>query len=139
MIGVRRSIASLACAVGISSAVIGGCFSERAHGGGPTGSLTGECRIPLNSPVVGATTAIVAIRGFAFQPEVVRVKAGTTVTWINCETEGVDAHTSTSNTALWQSPFLEPGATYSHTFGAAGSFDYHCVPHPFMRGIVVVE
>ena len=139
MIGVRRSIASLACAVGISSAVIGGCFSERAHDGGPTGNITGECRIPVNSPIVGTTGAIVAIRNFDFQPATIRVKAGTTVTWINCEPEGFDAHTSTSDAAVWNSPFLEPGQSFSYTFATAGSFDYHCLPHPSMRGIVVVE
>ena len=89
--------------------------------------------------MLGATGALVAIRGFAFQPEVVRVKPGTTVTWINCEPDGIDAHTSTSDAAVWASPFLAPGATYSHTFGVTGSFDYHCVPHPFMRGMVIVE
>jgi plastocyanin len=28
---------------------------------------------------------------------------------------------------------------YSRTFGAAGSFPYHCEPHPSMTGTVTVE
>ena len=132
-------LASVACTVALVTALVGGCFSERADDNGPLGPGNGECRIPLDSPIIGATGAIVAISGFAFEPATVRVKAGTTVTWVNCEGAGVDAHTATSDQAVWQSPFLEPGQMYSFTFPTAGTFDYHCVPHPFMRGVVVVE
>ena len=137
MISTRSSIAAAFALISASVALVGGCFSERTHG--TTGPLTGECRIPIGSPIIGSTGAIVAIRNFSFQPATIRVKPGTTVTWINCEPEGTDAHTSTSDQQLWNSPFLDPGETYSHTFGAAGTFDYHCVPHPSMEGVVIVE
>ena len=116
-----------------------GCFSERTHGTAPIGTGAGECRIPIGSPVIGGTGALVAIRGFAFPPETLHVKPGTTVTWVNCESEGVDPHTSTADSELWQSPFLVAGAMYSYTFTAGGRFDYHCIPHPFMKGVVIVE
>ncbi len=128
-------------AIGIAAtsvALVAGCFSERTHGA-PTGPVAGDCRIPIDSPIIGSTGALVAIRNFTFSPATVRVKPGTTVTWINCEPEGIDAHTSTSDDELWDSPFLAPGATYSFTFPAVGSFDYHCLPHPFMQGVVIVE
>jgi plastocyanin len=135
-IGTQLSLASFALAAAIAAA--GACFSERQPTTGPSGS-TGNCTIPVNSPIIGATVAIVAIRNFGFHPQTLTVKPGTTVTWVNCEPQGIDAHTTTSNTAVWDSPFLEPGATYSHTFEQAGSFDYHCEPHPFMEGAVVVQ
>lgn len=134
-----RLLALAGLASAITLALAQGCFSERSHGPATIGPSVGECRIPVGSPVIGSTVALVAIRGFAFQPETLHVKPGTTVTWINCEPETVDAHTATSDTELWQSPFLEAGAMYSYTFTAGGRFDYHCVPHPFMRGVVVVE
>lgn len=118
--------------------LLGACVSERQKAG-PTGVVEGECRIPIGSPILGSTQALVAIRNFAFSPETVHVKRGTTVTWVNCEPTTVDAHTTTSESSVWQSPFLPPGATYSHTFDAGGQFGYYCVPHPFMRGAVVVE
>lgn len=34
---------------------------------------------------------------------------------------------------------LGPGATFQHTFPAAGSYAYHCVFHAPMRGIVQVN
>ena len=126
--------AVLATALGVA----GACFSER-QATGPSGSTAGNCTIPIDSPIIGATGAIIAIRNFGFHPQTVTVKAGTTVTWVNCETADVDAHTSTANSGEWDSPFLPPGAIYSHTFGQAGTFDYHCVPHPFMEGAVIVE
>ena len=134
----RNSIVAAAGIAAASIALVAGCFSERTHGG-PTGPVSGDCRIPIDSPIIGSTGALVAIRNFTFSPATVRVKPGTTVTWINCEPEGIDAHTSTSDDALWDSPFLEPGATYSHTFAATGTYDYHCLPHPFMQGVVIVE
>lgn len=139
MITTRHSIVAATGIVAATVALVGGCFSERTHEGGPVGPISGECRIPIDSPVIGNTGAIVAIRDFGYTPATVRVKPGTTVTWINCEPEGTDEHTSTSDNAVWDSPFLAPGETFSHTFGAPGTFDYHCVPHPFMEGVVIVE
>src|SRR5689334_6305047 len=105
-----------ACLLAVALLVIGACVSERQKAGGPTGTVEGDCNIPVGSPIIGSTQALVAIRNFSFNPDTVHIKRGTTVTWVNCENVGIDAHTSTSDTQRWQSPFLSPGATYSHTF-----------------------
>jgi plastocyanin len=111
------------------------CFSSR----GPTDNtgLPGECRFAPGSPVPGTT--IVAIKNFAFTPAEVTVRAGGTVTWINCETAGVESHTSTADAGEWSSPTLAPDDVFSHTFPQPGRFTYHCTPHPFMTAAVVVE
>jgi amicyanin len=131
--------AAIALALAAVAALLGSCVSEHQADGGPTGTVEGACTIPIGSPVLGSTQALVAIRGFSFQPETVHVKRGTTVTWVNCENATTDAHTTTSQAELWDSPFLPPGSTYSHTFDETGAFGYFCIPHPFMRGAVVVE
>lgn len=113
------------------------CVSDR-QATGPV-PVEGDCRIPLTSPILGASHTLVAIRNFGFHPATVRVKEGTTVTWVNCEPETIDPHTSTSETGVWASTSLPPGAIFSHTFDQAGSFPYFCVPHPFMRATVIVE
>lgn len=116
----------------------GACFSERQAATAPPGA--GEtCNIPVNSPLIGTTQALIAIRGFDFQPRTVTVKAGTTVTWVNCEPAATDPHTTTANDGAWDSPFLEPGDTYSYTFAQTGTFDYHCIPHPSMQAVVIVQ
>lgn len=124
-------------AVGGTLFAVGACFSDRQSITEPVADPA--CRIPMTSPIFGSTRALVAIRGFSFRPDTVRIRPGTEVTWVNCEPETVDAHTSTSEDELWNSPFLEPGESYTRTFSAAGAFDYFCAPHPFMRGVVIVE
>jgi plastocyanin len=136
-VGTLASVASFALSAVL--AATGACFSERQPATGPPSGSSGACTIPVTSPIIGATGAIVAIRNFGFHPQAVTVKAGTTVTWVNCEPTGIDAHTSTSDAGAWDSPFLESGAMYSHTFGETGQFDYHCEPHPFMEGMVIVQ
>ncbi len=108
------------------------CFSDRSA----TGPATGTCRLPIDETVPGSV--VVPISNFAFQPAEVRIHAGQTVTWVNCEDDAT-SHTSHANDETWSSPLLSPGTTFSHTFDQAGTFDYHCDPHPFMTGRVVVE
>lgn len=79
---------------------------------------------------------VVAIRNFAFGPQVITVKAGTTVHWTNHDTE---AHTVTSDTGAFGSPVLQPGASYSFSFTKPGTYHYHCTIHPFMTGMVMVS
>ena len=110
------------------------CLSSRAI---PTENVTGECRLPLAANVAGST--IVVIRNFAFEPAEVRIKAGSSVTWVNCDQAGQPAHTSTADQSQWDSGSLVAGKAFNHPFSSAGRFEYHCEPHPFMKGTIVVE
>jgi amicyanin len=78
----------------------------------------------------------VKILNFAFGPQTVTVKAGTTVHWTNSDAE---AHTVTSDTGAFGSPVMQPGAGYSFTFTKPGTYHYHCTIHPFMTGTVTVS
>jgi plastocyanin len=86
---------------------------------------------------VGGST-LVAIRGFAFLPQDVHVKAGSSVTWLNCEPAGTPSHT-TSNQPGWNSPLLAPGDAFTQTFDTPGVFPYICAVHPFMTASITVE
>jgi plastocyanin len=88
----------------------------------------------VGDDIPGST--VVVIRRFAFGPAELRVRVGERVTWINCDE---DAHTSTADGGEWASPLLAPGQGFTQTFSAAGEFPYHCEPHPFMTGTVIVE
>ncbi len=78
----------------------------------------------------------VRIRSFAFNPSIINIKPGTKVTWIN---EDSASHTVTSNSgSLLNSGMISPGGSFTFTFTGAGSEGYHCAPHPFMKGTVVV-
>ncbi|MDO8502764.1 MAG: cupredoxin family copper-binding protein [Gemmatimonadaceae bacterium] len=136
MRGVRVARARLVLGASLAAVTIAiaGCLSERATGTGT--DLTG-CNAQLPSDAFGST--VVIIRDFTFIPAQVRVRPGMKVTWVNCGAQGTDAHTSTADAGTWKSPLLAPGATYTREFPAAGTFPYHCEPHPGMRGTVTVE
>ena len=110
------------------------CFSER--GAGPAVNPAAVCRVPVT--VIDSMHYIVAIKDLAFRPDSISVPAGATVTWVNCD-EGVEPHTTTSDGGAWDSPELSVGNRFSHTFPAPGAFPYHCTPHPFMLGKVIVQ
>ena len=77
-----------------------------------------------------------------FIPNIATVEIGGTVTWENGDTA---AHTSTAGSAtegpsgVWDSSLIMAGSSFSHTFDAAGTFDYFCMVHPWMAGTVIVE
>jgi amicyanin len=107
----------------------------------PTAMPSGMSGMPSSAPTGGQATSPVAsdsvtIHNFAFGPQVVTVKAGTTVHWTNRDAE---AHTVTSDNGAFNSPVLQPGTSYSHTFTKPGTYSYHCSIHPFMTGKVVVS
>ena len=94
----------------------------------------GLCNIELGEAFPGST--VVLIRSFTFDPFEVRVRPGERVTWINCDPE---PHTSTADNGEWASPLLATGQAFTQTFATVGQFAYHCEPHPFMAGLVIVE
>jgi plastocyanin len=119
----------------LAGVVVGGaCFSERSATAPNTSAV---CSVPLGPGVGGST--LVAIRDFSFQANDIHVKAGASVTWVNCEPAGTPSHTSTSDQGAWQSPLLDPGEAFTRSFDTPGVFPYHCSPHPFMTGRITVE
>lgn len=69
----------------------------------------------------------------AFLPGSIAILPGETVTWVNDDDK---PHTATGGD--WDTGTIEPGASASITFDAAGSFAYACQFHPIMTGTVVV-
>lgn len=93
----------------------------------------------------------IRISDFAFEQPVVRVKAGTTVTWVN---DDVAPHTVTSgkpgdapasrafdstNEAGGEMLMMNQGDTWTMTFTEPGEYDYYCYPHTFMTAKIIVE
>jgi plastocyanin len=83
-----------------------------------------------------AADAEVQIDQYAFLPQRVTVKAGTTVTWSN---DDDDSHTVASSSKLFKSKALDTGDKFSFTFTTPGTYAYICSVHPYMTGTVVVE
>ena len=84
---------------------------------------------------VSAATHDVSIAGFAFVPDNIDITVGDTVRWTNNDSV---PHTSTSDTAEWDSGTLNNGESFEFTFNTADSYPYHCGFHPSMTGTVNV-
>ncbi len=78
----------------------------------------------------------VEIKDFEFSPSTVTIKIGDNVMWTN---NGPSHHTVTADDGTFDSGDLSKGGTYIKTFYMLGTFDYHCSPHPQMKGQVIVE
>jgi plastocyanin len=105
----------------------------------------GAAGVALTPAAAHAATEPELISNFSFQPATITVAAGSTVTWKNndpaphsvtADHGGFDSSPGCSPSTT--RPCLAQGATFSHTFGAAGTFTYHCSVHSFMHGTVVV-
>ncbi|MDA0524286.1 cupredoxin domain-containing protein [Methanococcoides alaskense] len=84
---------------------------------------------------MGATVEVI-IENFEFAPEEIRISVGDTITWTNLDTA---PHTATDNNDMFDSGTLAEGESFSMTFEEAGTYDYICTIHPYMKGTVIVE
>lgn len=122
----------LACAAALITL---SCFSDRPA---PLQPIDGDdCLVPASA--IGPGRAVVLVRGFAFAQDTLRVRAGTVVTWVNCEAGNVEPHTSTADNGSWDSGLFGSGEAWSRVFDDIGTFDYFCRPHPHMRGVIIVS
>jgi len=87
-------------------------------------------------PEEGSLAEDVMISGYAYRPATVRVKVGGTVTWTN---QDQVAHTATADGGSFDTKLISQGKSASVTFDKAGTYPYHCTPHPNMKGTVIVE
>jgi plastocyanin len=84
-----------------------------------------------------AESEAVAIKNFTFDPPAIEVPVGLSVTWTNDDNA---PHTATgANGAIPQSGALPFAASFTQVFDAPGIYDYICVYHPNMKGIIVVK
>jgi plastocyanin len=80
--------------------------------------------------------ATVKIDNFAFDPDKLTVKPGTTVTWTN---EDDIPHTVVATNKAFRSKALDTDDKFSFTFVTPGSYEYFCSLHPHMKAMVVVQ
>lgn len=79
----------------------------------------------------------VEIKDYQFIPAEITIRKGTTVRWINQEKRQYHS--------IWfeesgekEGEYFWPDESDERTFSNTGQFNYHCGPHPKMRGSVVV-
>jgi plastocyanin len=77
----------------------------------------------------------VAISAFTFEPAVLDINVGESVTWVN--TDGVP-HTSTAALNHLWGHLLTSADAFTYTFDTPGTYAYFCEMHPAMVGSINV-
>jgi plastocyanin len=93
------------------------------------------------SPVVAAAAAkpvthTVSIDGARFQPDIVIVKAGDSVVWVNKDPY---PHTVTSSAGGFDSHEIAAGKSWKLRSARKGEFAYACTLHPTMTATLRVK
>jgi plastocyanin len=99
----------------------------------PPSPSAGEAAPPA---MPGADTVAAAIQDFTFRPNRIEVSSGTTVVWTN---GGQVAHSVTAENGGFDTELIEAGDRRGLTFTKPGTYPFHCTPHPFMTGVIVVH
>jgi nitrite reductase (NO-forming) len=121
-----------------------------------SGNMTGNATT-MSANMTGNTTSAqggnsvtispgssVPSNGKFFVPDILTVSKGTTVTWTNRDstlhtvTSGSPESGNSGTGTVFDSSYLAAGKTFQHQFNIAGTFDYYCTLHPYMKGKVVV-
>ncbi len=144
----RRVFVLLACAACSSiEPEVGPLRAAAADAGVPADASSAEGGAAADAaPAPQTFEVLVAPEGeHVFRPAALTIRVGDSVRW----TWQQSGHTVTSEDGTFCSPFdqscasaptSDSGATYTHTFTAAGSFPYVCRPHrETMKGVIRVE
>jgi len=79
----------------------------------------------------------IVIKDFHFDPQVLSVRSGEKITWINRDEE---PHTVVSvEKQFKKSSALDTDQEFTITAGAPGTYTYYCSVHPRMTGTIVVK
>ena len=129
--------AAIAAAQGVLDGTVG-----TNHGATHPAALPAETTAPAQTTTPAETTApapsgtiTVDIRDHAFNPAQLNIAPGTTVTFVNNDTE---PHTATADNGLFDTGVLEPGYSFDVFLEGSGTVTYHCELHPDMQGSIVV-
>ncbi len=71
-----------------------------------------------------------------YVPNNIQVAVGGTVMWKNVDSA---AHTSTDVNGSFDSQLVSAGKSFKHKFDTAGTYEYLCIVHPWMKGTVTVS
>jgi plastocyanin len=76
------------------------------------------------------------MRNNLYLPDSLTISAGTTVRWVN---DDADVHTISQVGGGFESGLLFARDAWTYTFNDPGTYEFYCLPHPYMRGTITVE
>ena len=106
--------------------------------------LLAGCALPQSSKIITGGTVetnmtenTIQIENYTYNPSDLNVKGGTTISITNNDDV---AHTVTADDKSFDTGKIDPGQTVKLTVPPKdGTFGFYCIPHPYMRGNMVVS
>jgi plastocyanin len=89
----------------------------------------------LSSAAPEQTSNSVLIQDFSFQPNILTIPVGVSVTWTNDDTV---QHEVVDENGAFDSGIMMPNASFSYTFSQAGNYSYSDKIYPYMFGQIQV-
>jgi plastocyanin len=84
----------------------------------------------------GSRTLTVTMQIAGFEPQILSVKTGDRVTWIN---KDFFPHTATADNKAFDSQSVAPAGTWTLVADKPGTYTYSCSFHPTMKGTIKVQ
>jgi len=72
----------------------------------------------------------VVIKAFKFEPTLLKIKAGDSITWLN---KDIVPHTATASDESWDTGIIEKNQSKAITFSESSTSSYFCLYHPMMK------
>ena len=99
--------------------------------------LVAACALALGASMAAAQQQpeVRALRD-GYVPDTLVVPAGTIVRFVNTDS---DIHTVTHRGGQFDSGLLFMNDSWTYRFSDPGTYEYFCIPHPWLAGSIVVE
>lgn len=116
----------------------------------PTSCVDGRFQFAINQRRAANFTDLrqqsavtIDLKQIRFEPQLVRVSRGTTVTWINQDSVGhyinTDSHPAHTYYPAQNSELLAQGDAFHLQFREPGYYPYHCSAHTEMTAVILVD
>lgn len=85
----------------------------------------------------GIPTNYISILDSSFSPSNITLAVGSSITFVNSSTI---SHTIISDdTVTIKTPVIVPGSSFFYKKDTVGTFNYHCIEHPGVRGSITLR
>lgn len=106
---------------------------------GCTSSQPLQTTTPTIAVVPAEELNTIVIKDFTFNPANLTIKTGTPVTWVNQDGAVHQIDSDSKIPVAFVSDSLAHGASFRFVFTQPGSYTYHCIYHPTMKGAIIVQ
>lgn len=135
--GMKSSLVSVlaAGAVGFGLVVLGWTYATMSPAASGFTTPTANTGSTITAKSCFAPVDV-DVGNFYYNPDPLTIDVGCTVRWT---VSSNSPHTTTSETALWDSGLLSKNESFEYTFNSTGTFRYLCTIHPAsMTGAQVI-